>query len=158
MRLVRQTYCPQRAPARNCSQSETMFALLILAVSVTALIQFAVCQWRSMWISVAAQPLSDCLKGAVGLAPNQIQSSHFELLARTSEQICPATQKQNAWLSEVRVYFRIVEALDRLCEKHLPALCEWTQTELTACARYAAAVLDERLNANLAFASETRTY
>ena len=135
-----------------------MIALLILAVSVTALVQFAVCQWRSMWISVAAQPLSECLQAAVGLAPGQIQSSHFELLARTSEQMCPATQKQNVWLREVRLYFHIVEALDRLCEKHLPALSEWADTELTACARYAAAVLDERLNANLAFASETRAF
>jgi hypothetical protein len=101
-----------------------MIALLILAVSVTALVQFAVCQWRSMWISVAAQPLSECLQAAVGLAPGQIESSHFELL----------------------------------CEKHLPALSEWADTELTACARYAAAVLDERLNANLAFASETRAF
>ena len=135
-----------------------MIALLILVVSVTALAQFAVCQWRSMWISVAAQPLSECLQAAVGLAPSQIQSSHFELLARTSEQICPATQKQDVWLREVRLYFRIVEALDRLCEKHIPAISEWAETELVACARYAAAVLDERLNANLAFASEMRSY
>ena len=135
-----------------------MIALLILAVSVTALAQFAVCQWRSMWISVAAQPLSEYLQAAVGLAPNQIQSRHFELLARTSEQMCPDTQKQNVWLREVRIYFQIVEALDRLCKKHLPALSEWADTELIACAHYAAAVLDERLNANLAFASETRAY
>src|ERR1700719_5288678 len=80
-----------RSIAASVPLSETvpraipMFALLILAVSVTALVQFAVCQWRSMWISVAAQPLSDCLKGAVGLAPNHIQSHPFELLARTSE-------------------------------------------------------------------------
>jgi hypothetical protein len=46
-----------------------MIALLILAVSITALAQFAVCQWRSMWITVAAQPLSECLQAAVGLAP-----------------------------------------------------------------------------------------
>lgn len=135
-----------------------MIALLILAVSVTALAQFAICQWRSMWISVAAQPLSECLQAAVGLAPGQIQSGHFELLARTSEQICPATQKQDIWLREVRLYFRIVEILDRICEKHIPAISEWAETELVACARYAAAVLDERLNANLAFASEMRSY
>jgi hypothetical protein len=135
-----------------------MIALLILAISVTALVQFAVCQWRSIWITVAAQPLSECLQAAVGLAPGQIQSSHFELLARTSEQICPATQKQNVWLREVRLYFRIVEALDRLCVKHIPAISEWAETELVACARYAAAVLDERLNANLAFASEMRNF
>jgi hypothetical protein len=135
-----------------------MIALLILAISVTALVQFAVCQWRSIWITVAAQPLSECLQAAVGLAPGQIQSSHFELLARTSEQICPATQKQNVWLREVRLYFRIVETLDRLCVKHIPAISEWAETELVACARYAAAVLDERLNANLAFASEMRNF
>ena len=135
-----------------------MIALLILAISVTALVQFAVCQWRSIWITVAAQPLSECLQAAVGLAPGQIRSSHFELLARTSEQICPATQKQNVWLREVRLYFRIVETLDRLCVKHMPAISEWAETELVACARYAAAVLDERLNANLAFASEMRNF
>ena len=135
-----------------------MIALLILAVSVTALVQFAVCQWRSIWISVAAQPLSDCLQAAVGLAPNQIKSSDFERLARTSEQICPAMQKQNVWLREVRLYYRAVEALDRLCQKHIPTFSDWAETELTACARYAAAVLDERLNANLAFASETRAF
>src|ERR1700745_1191065 len=108
MRLVRQTYCSQRAPARNCSQRETMFALLILAVSVTALVQFAVCQWRSMWITVAAQPLSECLQAAVGLAPGQIQSSHFELLARTSEQLCPARPKHHVCLREVGLFFHIV--------------------------------------------------
>ncbi len=135
-----------------------MIALLILAVSVTALIQFAVCQWRSMWITVAAQPLSECLHAAVGLTPDQINSDHFELLARTSEQMCPATQKENVWLREVRVYFHIVAGLDRMCEKHLPALSEWAETELVACARYAAAVLDQRLNANLAFASEMRNF
>lgn len=135
-----------------------MIALLILAISVTALVQFAVCQWRSIWITVAAQPLSECLQAAVGLAPGQIQSSHFELLARTSEQICPTTQKQDVWLREVRLYFRIVETLDRLCVKHIPAISEWAETELVACARYAAAVLDERLNANLAFASEMRNF
>jgi hypothetical protein len=135
-----------------------MIALLILAVSVTALGQFAICQWRSMWITVAAQPLSDCLQSAVGLAAEQINSNHFELLARTSEQMCPATQKQDVWLGEVRVYFRIVAVLNRFAEKHLPALSEWSETELVACARYAAAVLDQRLNANLAFASEMRNY
>ncbi len=135
-----------------------MIALLILAVSVTALVQFAVCQWRSMWITVAAQPLSECLQAAVGLAADQINSDHFELLAHTSEQLCPATQKENVWLREVRVYFHIVAGLDRLCEKRFPALSEWAETELVACARYAAAVLDQRLNANLAFASEMRNY
>ena len=135
-----------------------MIALLILAVSVTALAQFAICQWRSMWITVAAQPLSDCLQSAVGLAAEQISSDHFELLARTSEQMCPATQKEDVWLKEVRIYFRLVAGLDSLCEKHIPAISEWAETELVACARYAAAVLDQRLNANLAFASEMRNY
>jgi hypothetical protein len=135
-----------------------MIALLILAVSVTALVQFGICQWRSMWITVAAQPLSECLHAAVGLEANQINSDHFELLARTSEQMCPATQKQDVWLREVRVYFHIVAAVDRFAEKHIPALSEWAETELVACARYAAAVLDQRLNANLAFASEMRHY
>jgi len=131
-------------------------AALILVFSVVALIQFAVSQWRSIWISVAQQPISESLQTATGLAADAIGADDFEMLARTSEQLCASPAQRNVWLKEVRIYYHLVRMVRSACSERLPSLGEWAKTELTACSRYAGAVLDQRLNANLAYASAMR--
>jgi hypothetical protein len=133
-----------------------MIAALILVLSVAALVQFGVLQWRSMWIAVSEQPLSPSLQGATGIAADAIGADDFEFLARTSEQLCPSIQERNVWLREVRVYYHVVKALQRGAAERIPALANWAKSELVSCSRYAGAVLDQRLNANLAYASAAR--
>lgn len=133
-----------------------MIAIFILGLSVAALIEFAIAQWRSVWIAIAAQPLSEYLQTATGIASEAIGPEDFDRLVRTTEQLCPSPREGNAWLREVRTYYRAVQALDRICEKKLPGLSAWAKGELAACSRYAAVVLDQRLNASLAYASELR--
>lgn len=134
-----------------------MIAAFILVLSVAALMQFAIAQWRSIWISIAEQPLSASLQTATGIAPDAIGADDFEVLARTSEQLCPSPQERNMWLKEVRVYYRLVRAMWNMSSERLPSLAEWAQSELVTCSRYAGAVLDQRLNANLAYASALRS-
>jgi hypothetical protein len=131
-----------------------MIAICILVFSVAALIEFAVSQWRSMWMTVAAQPLSDCLQSATGIAAHAITENHFDLLLLSNEKLGASSQQGNLWLKEVKIYFRIVRAIDGICAKALPGLSIWTKNELVSCAKYAAAVLDERLNSSLAYGSE----
>jgi hypothetical protein len=131
-----------------------MIAVFILALSMLALAEFAISQWRSMWILVSAQPLSSSLQAATGISAESITADHFSLLAQTTEQLCPSREEGNLWLREVGVYYRIVRFLD----KHVPSLSSWSKDELLACSRYAAVVLDQRLNANLAYASEVRGF
>jgi hypothetical protein len=133
-----------------------MIAAFILVLSVAALVQFGVSQWRSIWISIAQQPLSESLQSATGIAASAIGADDFEVLARTSEQLCPSAQERNVWLKEVRVYYRLVRAVQGLSSERLPSLAEWAKAELVSCSRYAGAVLDQRLNANLAYASALR--
>ena len=133
-----------------------MMAALILVLSVAALIQFGILQWRSMWIAVSEQPISPSLQTATGIAADAIGADDFEFLARTSEQLCPSMQERNVWLREVRIYYRLVRALQRGAAEHIPSIANWAKTELVACSRYAGAVLDQRLNANLAYASAAR--
>lgn len=135
-----------------------MIAALILVMSFAALAQFAVAQWRSMWMTVAAQPLSNCLQAATGISDDSIGARHFDLLVQTSEQLCPSPNERNSWLREVRIYYRVIQKFDRFCANQLAAPSRWAENELKACSRYAAAVLDQRLNSNLAYASEVRSF
>jgi hypothetical protein len=135
-----------------------MIAALIVVLSVAALVQFGILQWRSMWIAVSEQPLSDSLQTATGIAASAIGASDFELLARTTEQLCPSMQDRNAWLREVRVYYRLMRAVENLASSRMPALASWAKAELVSCSRYAGAVLDQRLNANLAYATAARNF
>ena|ERR1700674_1024025 len=135
-----------------------MIAALILVMSFAALAQFAIAQWRSMWMTVAAEPLSSCLQAATGIAGDAIGANDFELLVQTSEQLCPSPKERNSWLREIRIYYRVIRALDGMCAKHSAGISGWAQSELKACSRYAAAVLDQRLNSNLAYASEVRSF
>jgi hypothetical protein len=134
-----------------------MIAALILVMSVVALAQFAIAQWRSMWMTVAAQPLSDYVQAATGISDGAISGNDFQLLVRTSEQLFPSAQERNLWLREVGIYYRLIRALDKICAKQISGLSDWAKSELVACSRYAAAVLDQRLNSSFACASEVRS-
>ena len=131
-----------------------MTAAFILVFSVAALMRFGICQWRAVWLSVAARPLSSCLQAATGLDANSLRAEDFHLITKTSHYVTPAPRERNVWLREVGVYFRIVNAIEKLAGSHIPGVEKWADRELLSCARYAAAVLDQRLNSNLAYATD----
>lgn len=131
-----------------------MIAAFILVFSTAALLRFGICQWRAVWLTVAARPLSDCLQAATGLDGKSLRPEDFYLITRTSHYVSPAPRERNVWLREVGIYFRIVSGIEKFAGKHIPGITQWAQSELLSCAKYAAAVLDQRLNANLAYAAE----
>jgi hypothetical protein len=135
-----------------------MVAALILVISVAALAQFAILQWRSMWIIVAAQPLSNSFQGATGIAGEAVGAGDFDYLVNTSQQLCPGLPTQSIWLKEVGVYYHTVRAIQNFFAANIPSLSNWGTRELTSCSKYAAAILDQRLNANLEFAAEVRSF
>lgn len=109
-------------------------------------------------MTVATQPLSDYVQAATGIADAAISANDFDLLVRTSEQLSPASQERNLWLREVSIYYRVIRALDAICTKRSAGVSRWAKSELVACSRYAAAVLDHRLNSSFACASEVRGF
>lgn len=131
-----------------------MIAICILVLSVAALIEFAVSQWRSMWLTVASQPLSECLQAATGISADAITANDFDLLLRSNAELCPGVYQGNRWLKEVKIYYGIVRALDAACEKSVPGISSWAKNELVSCSKFVAAVLDQRLNDNLDLASQ----
>lgn len=132
----------------------TMIAALICAMSFGALIQFAVAQWRSIWLTIAAQPLSSALEAATGIANDAIGADHFEMLIRASGQISPSRQERSLWLREVSAYYRVLRVCLNLSGTALPGISNWAKRELTECSKFAAAILDRRLHASFVCASE----
>jgi hypothetical protein len=131
-----------------------MIPAFILVFSVMALVQFGLSQWRAMWLTVAARPLSDCLQVATGLNTSALCAEDFYLITKTSHYVSAAPRERNVWLREIGVYFKVVSTIGKLAGNHVPAVAQWAQSELLSCARYAAAVLDQRLNANLAYVAD----
>ena len=131
-----------------------MIAAFIVVLSVAALIQFAVTQWRAMWTTIAEQPLSALFTATTGIAVDQIGADHFDFLTRTSEQLSASGKQSSLWLKEVRVYYRTIRTLKQFCEKQFPAFAARANRELVVCSLYAAATLDQRLSSHLAFASD----
>jgi hypothetical protein len=106
-----------------------------------------------MWQTIAYQPLSGSLQTATGIADDAIGPGDFDLFVRLCNESTALPGEHNVWLKEVRVYYRLLRALQNATSKALPSLQDWTQSELVTCARYAGAVLDRRLNTNFAYAS-----
>jgi hypothetical protein len=151
--MVLWLYCKEHYGAPNL---HIVIAALICVMSLAALIQFAVSQWRSIWITVAAQPLSKALEAATGIANEDIGGEHFDMLIRASGQVEMAPQEGNLWLKEVNIYYRALQACLKLSGTAMPVVTNWATRELTECSKFAAAILDRRLNANFAYISENQ--
>lgn len=133
-----------------------MFSVMLFAISIVALAQFALYYWRAILAGVAAQPVSDRVLAAARVENGQLTSTHFETLAGLHDltpDLCP----NRAGLGLVRLYYRLVEGLDSLAGAKLPALAAWSERERVICARYAAVQVDRRLQANLELAASLRS-
>lgn len=133
-----------------------MMAALIFVMSIAALAQFAISQWRSIWVTIAAQPLSDSLENATGIENNAIGAQHFDLLISASKQLEKSPREGNLWLKEVGVYYRGLRACRKLSAKAMPTIASWADGELVQCAKFAAAILDRRLNDSLAYGAQAQ--
>jgi hypothetical protein len=125
-----------------------MTAVLILAFSVLALVQFAISQWRMIWLTTANQPLSDSLRAATGIEGETIGPNDFGKLLGLCE-LSPRLQKGTPWLREVRGYYRMVERLEVVCRSIQPAISAWASGEMRTCSRYVAVLLDQTLSLDL---------
>ncbi|HKV23495.1 MAG TPA: hypothetical protein VJN93_02790 [Candidatus Acidoferrum sp.] len=126
-----------------------MTAALILAFSLVALAQFALSQWRMIWLSTANQPLSEALHAATGIEAETIGPNDFGRLLGLCDELSPRIQKATPWLRELRGYYAIVAGLQKLSMSFQPGLASWAASEMKTCSRYVAVVLDQNLALDL---------
>jgi len=133
-----------------------MIAAILFTISIAALGQFAVYYWRAVVTSVAAQPLSDRVKAAAGLASESIGATDFDAVM-TLHDLTPNLKEHVGGLSLVRAYYRVIEALGRLAGTKMPSVAAWAQGEMATCSRYVAVLLDQQLERVMACAAEARS-
>jgi hypothetical protein len=137
---------PAEAAGTIVVQAKTMTAVLILAFSVIALAQFAISQWRMIWLTTANQPLSDSLCAVTGIEAESIGPNDFGTLLGLCDELSPQIKQATPWLRQVRGYYKIVANLEKACRSIQPALSSWAATEMKTCSRYVAVVLDQNLS------------
>jgi hypothetical protein len=133
-----------------------MFAAMLLTISIVALSQFALYYWRAILAGVAAQPVSDRVLIAARVEGGRFTARDFQALAGL-HALTPELYPNRGGLGFVRLYFRAVEALGSLAGARVPVVAAWSECERATCARYAAVLIDRRLQANLALAASLRS-
>jgi hypothetical protein len=144
--------------ARIVEQATTMTAALILAFSVLALVQFAVSQWRMIWLTTANQPLSDSLRAATGIASESIGPNDFGKLLGLCDEMSPHLKKGTPWLREVKGYYSVVAKLEKSFRSLQPTVSAWAASEMKTCSRYVAVVLDQNLALDLDERAAVRSF
>ncbi len=133
-----------------------MFSAMLLAISIVALSQFALYYWRAVLAGVAAQPVSDRVLVAAQVENGRLAAKHFQTLAGLHD-LTLDLQPNRSRMGLVRVYFRLIEGLDAIFGKKIPAFALWSERERSICARYAAVLVDRRLQANLDLVASLRS-
>lgn len=126
-----------------------MISAGILVLSVVALIRFAASQWRALWMTSAQQPISESLHLSTGVDGSSITGRDFGKLLTLCDQLSPGLRKSSPWLSEVSMYYRLLEKMDQVFGRLLPAMEVWARREMEVCARFVAVALDQNLAMNL---------
>lgn len=126
-----------------------MFAALILAFAVLALTQFAVSQWRLIWLTTANQPLSENLRAAAGIDDDSIRSNDFGTLLNLCDELSPQIRKATPWLREVSWYYGLMTKVEGAFASIVPGFASWASREMAVCTRFVAVVLDQNLALDL---------
>jgi hypothetical protein len=133
-----------------------MFSIMLFAISIVALTQFALYYWRAVLAGVAAQPVSDRVLAAAHVATGGLTGRDFEKLVGLHD-LTPDLNPDRSGLGLVRLYYHVIDGFSALASSRIPALAAWIEQERTICARYAAAQIDRRLQANMALAASLRS-
>jgi hypothetical protein len=133
-----------------------MIAALIFVISVAALGQFALFSWRAAFLTVASREMSLETRAAMGAAAAAVDSGDLAGASKWLE-LSPNLAGEDRRLWTVKLYFVALRAIGGLSRLMAPA-GEWSQREMVSCARYAAIVVEERLQRNRLVMAEMRSF
>jgi hypothetical protein len=133
-----------------------MIAALIFVISVAALGQFAMFSWRAAFLTVASREMSLETRAAMGAAAAAVDSGDLAGASKWLE-LSPNLAGEDRRLWTIKLYYIALRAIGGLSRMMVPA-SEWSQREMVSCARYAAIVVEERLQRNRLVVAEMRSF
>jgi hypothetical protein len=132
-----------------------MISALIVVFALAAMGRFAFLYWRALMLGIAAQQLSGRIQ-AVSAAEAPVAGDFDALLAL--QRLCPDLGRGGKKIGAVAHYYRALAALKAVASRVAPAVARLLESEMSACARYAAVVVDRRLEQNFLAAAQIRSY
>jgi hypothetical protein len=133
-----------------------MFAAMLFTISTVAITQFGMYYWRAVLASVASQPVSESVLAAISAENRPLQAADFVQFAGL-HAMTPDLTPRGHGLAMVRFYYGLTRALNTMVGARVPAVAQWIEQEGTICARYAAVLIDHRLQANMELAAALRS-
>jgi hypothetical protein len=124
----------------------------ILVASIIGGAQFFVGYFRSMILSMAAQPLSEKFFVAAGFKSAAMRAEDFSRLMSLHRLMPDVKTLPNSAL-RLNMYYSAVKMLG-----NVPGLSGWSQNEMSNCTQCLAVIVDQRLLHNLACAAESRSF
>jgi hypothetical protein len=113
--------------------------------------QFAFYYWRASIANTAARQVSDRARVAAGIQAPSLSSRDFRAILAAYD-LTPDLTGHGRRHRAIRAYYTFVEKIGRL----FPPAAGWAEAEMSMCSRYAAALLDERLQRNSDSATQMR--
>lgn len=121
-----------------------MVAALILAISIVALINFALSYCRATLTGVSGQPVSSEVRAAAGVEKECITGRDFKALAG----ILSLTPGGSSGVGFVGLYYHVVEAMAQFARPKT-AIAAWTEREMAICAHYVGVQIDRHMQLSL---------
>lgn len=128
-----------------------MIAAILFCVSMIALGQWALYYWRANITTTAARQVSDRVRAAAGVQTPSVSSRDFRAILSVFD-LTPDLKGPGRRYPAIRAYYLVVEKIGRL----IPLLTTWAEAEMVMCSRYAAAVLEQRLERNSQCSTQMR--
>lgn len=122
-----------------------LMAVVILAASLAALLQFFSIYCRSLIAASVTQPLSSEIQDVTGIKAGTAGPEDFPRVVQLL-QLCPDFANDRRKLSAIRAYFRLMSAVRWSLASFLPEVRTWTEAQLSQCAYFAAVALDHRVS------------
>jgi hypothetical protein len=121
-----------------------MIPALILAISMVALLRFAVSYWRAALAGVSHQQISAEVRAAARVEKAYVSGRDFAALAGVHS----LTPGSSVGVGFVGLYYHVVEGIGYIARRQT-AVAAWTEREMAICAHYVAVQIDRRLQLSL---------
>jgi len=137
-----------------------LIAAFILVISVAALMQFSIFAWRASLLRTVSEQYVNEADSSLQPYPNLLSSSSFAEVKAVYHDLCPELEKGSTPnLRAVSAYYAVMSFLGRVGRSILPAEgFNWTQREMALCTQYATVRLSQRLERNISFVNQARSF
>jgi hypothetical protein len=126
-----------------------MLGTILVIVILVEFGQLELLYWRTKIAKISTQPISDRVRAAAGISSQAIEARDFRSILSLHE-VAPGLHGPVGDFRVVNTYYQVVDKLGRL----IPASAEWANAEMTICSKYAAVIVDQRLERNITRAAE----